>query len=88
MSSFDTWSLVGRVQELSVTVGWLRRENTQAKIIIQRLVKAAARSYKENGLNQNLACACKAALEFLAADGQEEQWPQTANPIPPTSAHS
>ena len=65
--SFEMWSLINRVQELSNAVGWLRRENAQAKAIIDRLLSA-----EEAG--DDLTLARKIASEFLV--GAQEEIPQ------------
>ena len=62
--SFEIWSLVNKVQELSVTVGWLQRENAQAKVVIDRLLSAEA--------GEDLMFACKVAREFLTGSKAEE----------------
>jgi hypothetical protein len=36
--SFEFWSVMNQVQELSTTVGWLRREVSEAKKIIAMFV--------------------------------------------------
>ena len=64
--SFEMWSLINRIQELSNTTGWLRRENAQAKAIIDRLILA------EEG--DDLTLARKIAREFLV--GAQKEIPQ------------
>lgn len=70
--SFTIYSLVSRVQELAARVGWLQRENAQARLVIEHLLLSADSAWEENGQGHDWVYACKEAREFLAIASSTE----------------
>ena len=70
--SFDIWMLVSKVQELSAQVGWLQRENAQARLVIEHLLVSSDSAWEEDE-RHDWAYACKEAREFLTIASPTEE---------------